>query len=208
MIEQTGRLVIVANRGGTIAEISAFLSDVENAYIALYSFEKLWFSRRLWHRDVHPAMLNEWRYSLNRLEYIEHISKEPEMIPPSERLSLERIHIESPGFWEFAASLNPLKQLREYLNDRHRRRQDREYREEAEKERLVLDNILIQQQIRKGHITETRKIIKIMRELGYTDDEIRQIVWSQLGIPLSQLGRHQDSRLINGAECKIDSVEE
>ena len=199
MTEKTGRLVIVANRGGTIAEISAFLSDLENAYIALYSFDVFWFSHGSW-RHVHPAKSIELGHPLQGLGYFEYTSIEPTMIPPSARLSLERVHIESPGFWEFLASLNPLLQLREFLNDRHRRRQDREYREEAEKERLELDNKLIQRQIEEKDIANTKQKIKYLRDLGYDDYEIRQIIWTQVGIPMSRLGHHQDIRLISGAE--------
>ena len=32
---------------------------------------------------------------------------------------------ESPGFWEFLGSLNPLEVIRRYLNDRHERAKDR-----------------------------------------------------------------------------------
>lgn len=53
----------------------------------------------------------------------------PEAVVPEHRLVVKRVRIESPGLWEFAASLNPLQQIREYLNDRHQRRQDREFRE-------------------------------------------------------------------------------
>ena len=41
MIDETGKLVVIGNRGGTIGEVSAFLRDIENAYVALYSFDQL-----------------------------------------------------------------------------------------------------------------------------------------------------------------------
>ena len=199
MIEETGRLVIVANRGGTIAEISAFLTDLENAYVALYSFDQFWHSHRPW-RHVHPAMFLEWGYPFQRIGHFGHATIEPDMIPPNVRLSLERVRIESPGFWEFAASLNPLQQIREYLNDRHHRRQDREYREEAEKERLEFDNQLIQRKIEEKDIAAFREMMQIMREFGYDENDIRRFIWTYVGNHMSRLGRHQDTRLIDGAE--------
>ena len=66
---------------------------------------------------------------------------------PDYRLEIRRIQINSPGFWEFLGALNPLQQIREYLNDRHRRRQDHKYREQAERERLMLENEMIRRQI-------------------------------------------------------------
>jgi hypothetical protein len=44
-----------------------------------------------------------------------------------------------------------------------------------------------------------REQLAIMREAGLSDVETRQFIWARLGKPLSQLGRHQDSRLIEGA---------
>ncbi|WP_299526745.1 hypothetical protein [Winogradskyella sp.] len=42
--------------------------------------------------------------------------------------------------------------------------------------------------------------IEILRELGFTDQEIRQVIWANLEEPLKQLGKHQDDGLIEGAE--------
>lgn len=123
-----------------------------------------------------------------------------ETIPPQARLVLEHIRIESPGFWEFVASLNPLQQIREYLNDRHRRRQDRDFREAAERERLALENELIRRQIAEKDNSILRERIAILREIGYTDEEIDRLIWSSIGGPMARLGRHQDKRLIGGAE--------
>ena len=123
MADETGRLIVIANRGGTITEISTFLSDLENAYIALYAFDNLRHSRRLRGR-FSRSFLVELGYPYLLLEHFTQTPVEKEMLPPNARLTLERIQIESPGVWEFAASLNPLQQIREYLNYRHRHRQD------------------------------------------------------------------------------------
>ena len=196
MNQEAGRLVIVANRGGTIAEISAFLSDVEAAYNALYSFEKLshvvqrFGRRRLLKNSGDPF----WELGFYKSTFIE-----PAMIPPSARLSLERVQIESPGIWEFAASLNPLEQIRKFLNDRHERRKDKQYREESEKERLKRDNELIRAQIEMQYFVNTRFMFELMVEAGFDDDILQQIIWAQVGNPMSRLGSHQDTRLIGGA---------
>ena len=66
----------------------------------------------------------------------------PVATPPKDLLEIASISIHSPGFWEVLGGLNPLQQIREYLNDRHKRRQDREFREAAEKKKLEIENEL------------------------------------------------------------------
>jgi hypothetical protein len=61
---------------------------------------------------------------------------------PADPLVVSRVVFESPGFWEFLGNLNPLEVLRNYLNDRHEREKDREYRSAAERERLAIANAL------------------------------------------------------------------
>ena len=108
--------------------------------------------------------------------------------------------LESPGFWEFLGALNPLHQIREYLNDRHKRRQDKEYREQAESERLALENDLIQRQIWEKENSILRDRISVMGDLGLSEEEIRRLVWTNVSSPLIELGSHQDNRMIEDAE--------
>lgn len=105
---------------------------------------------------------------------------------PQYRLELSRVSIKSPGFWEFLGALNPLQQLREFLKDRHERRKDHEYREPAEKEKLKLDNELLQKIILEKENSILHDQLSMMKEFGISDEEIRQIIWSRLGIPLSR----------------------
>ena len=58
--------------------------------------------------------------------------------------------------------MNPLLQLREFLKQRHERRKDREYRECAEKERLRLDNELLQRQILEKENSILREQMSLM----------------------------------------------
>ncbi len=115
MAEETGKLVIVAERGGSVAEISAFLSDLENAYLALYTLDLL----------LLPAGRWPLPYPFPPFSSPQFVPLTTDALPPNARLTLERVRIESPGIWEFLGSLNPLQQIREYLKDRHSRRQDR-----------------------------------------------------------------------------------
>ena len=194
-----GALKIRALRGGTVTELTDFLSDFEAAYVRLYEFEQNLLTRDQFRRR--SRYLREFDYVFGPAPevVIQSQGLSPLSIVPSRRLLVSKISIASPGFWEFIGSLNPLLQLREYLNDRHRRRQDQQYREQAERERLELDNELLQQQVFEKQNAVFRDRIDICRAIGMPDDQIRQLVWSQLGEPLSRLGRHQDVRLIEGA---------
>jgi hypothetical protein len=194
MAEELGRLVIHANRGGTIGEITTFLSDLEAAYDALYRLDTAGRGLRRYSRIVPLEFLSELGYALIPL------NQQTLAIPPGDRLILDRVRIESPGFWEFLGSLNPLQQLREYLNDRHKRRQDREFREAAEKERLMLENELIRGQIYEKENSVIRERIAIFRELGYSNQDLDRFIWGTVGGPLSRLGRHQDTNLIGGSD--------
>lgn len=199
MPEEPGRLRITGERGGTITEITQFLSDLENAYLALYAFDQRWLPRRLWRR-LPPEIWLELGYPFWAMGEPGHGPVAAEAVPPYARLVLEHVRIESPGFWEFVASLNPLQQIREYLNDRHRRRQDRDFREASERERLALENELIRRQIVERDNAILRERITILRDVGYSDDEIDRLIWSSIGGSMARLGRHQDTRLIGGAE--------
>ena len=97
-------------------------------------------------------------------------------------------------------ALNPLQQIREFLNDRHKRRQDKEFREAAERDRLRLENELVQRrQVWEKDNSILKDRISVLKEVGYSDLEIRQLVWSHVGRPLAALGKHQDSGLIQDA---------
>ncbi len=189
-------------RGGTISEITEFLNDMEQAYNAIYAFDlrlSYWRGSRLYRRRIFGP--DEWlgldpSFLDGRLDF----SDDPSQVLPEYRLQLTRVSIQSPGFWEFLGGLNPLQQMREYLRDRHERRKDREYRETAEKEKLKLENELLQREIIEKDTGILRDQIVILREIGLTDVEVRQVVWARLGKPLSQLGRHQDRGLIEGPE--------
>lgn len=202
MPEEHGLLIIAAERGGTTEELTSFLSDLQNAYIALYLLDKWSLDLHRLRRRVPLEFLLDAGYPFAQFGLPWTLPLDPQHIIPHDRLVVARIRIESPGFWEFVGSLNPLQQIREYLNDRHKRRQDREYREPSEKERLELENELLKLQIYEKQNTVLRERIEIMKELGYSNEEIERRLWSSVGEPLSRLGKHQDTHLIGGSHDK------
>lgn len=124
-----------------------------------------------------------------------------ENVQIGDRFIFTGARISSPGFWEFIAKLNPLEVIRLYLNDRHERRKDKEYREGLEEENLYLQNELIRNKL-------MRERLEMLREFR-SDGDSRELIMSHLlgrpaerliYQPLSQLGAMQDKGLISTAE--------
>jgi DNA-binding transcriptional MerR regulator len=194
MVIETTTLKILANRAGSVTEITNYLQDLEIAYNSLYAFHKfidIYSERR---KSLFPFDSGAY------LSYNLKLDNSIENIVPEDRLLITKISIQSPGFWEVLGSLNPIQQLREFLKDRHERRKDIEWREQTEREKGVLENQLIQRQINESENRTVRERIEIFRELGFSNEEIRDIIWTNLSKPLIELGKHQDTGLINGAE--------
>jgi hypothetical protein len=164
--EENHTLRIRALRGGSISEISVFLADLEGAYNALY-----WFNI-----DI-PTRRPIFRYDPLFLSFSPTFQAgQIDQIVPERRLQLTRVSIQSPGFWEVLGSLNPLLQIREYLKDRHERRKDRSYREPAERERLRLENEVLQRTIRTADLRDLRERLEMLRDFG-GDERVEQLLW-------------------------------
>ncbi|WP_157579171.1 hypothetical protein [Spirosoma montaniterrae] len=192
-------LRINANRAGTVKEITDYLFDLENAYNCLYVF------------DDFLGVVSPNSYSRRRSKFFFYelglslapnfkLDNSNEFLLPEHRMVISKINIQSPGFWEVLGTLNPLQQIREYLNDRHSRGKDLRWREQSEKEKAMLENELIQRQIFEADNRTMKERISIFRDLGFSDQEIRQIIWTNVGKPLMELGKHQDNGLIEGTE--------
>ncbi len=189
-----GVLRIRALRGGNTSDISAFLSDIESAYNALY-----WMNvRRYW--VIFPEFRSEnisFRLAPGELSDNSFAGASEEIVPDM-RLYLSKVSINSPGFWEFIGSLNPIQQLREYLKYRHERKKDQEYRNLEERNRLALENDLLQKSVEEKEMGLLRDRIRMAREMGVDEETIRRAVWERVGPAMSRLGRHQDQNLIGG----------
>lgn len=116
-----------------------------------------------------------------------------QFLAPSERLRFHRAAFASDGSWDFLGQLNPLEVIRKYLNDRHERRKDREYRESAERRRLDLENELLETKV----IAEK---LKVARDMGVAQRDIAATVNTKILIPLRRLDALQDEGAIHNAE--------
>ena len=119
------RMKFDSERCSDVKDFQEFLLWFELAYNIIYLIE------------YDPEILFEFGNSIYRHKedayyFQERIIKH---IPQADRLFLNRVSMSSPGFWEFIGKWNIFEQLRLYLNERHERQKDRDYRNEHEKRR-------------------------------------------------------------------------
>lgn len=171
---------------------TAFLDDLRLTYDALTVFISETERRRREWRDFPPYPFLNPRFGRFSWE-----APNPErlssFVPRSQHLVLNSVQLNSPGFWEFLGSLNPLEVTRQYLNDRHERRKDRKYRETAEQRRMALENLG-----RENAVLKER--IEIMRGLGATNSDLAPLLNDLVYKPLTALDRYQDVQVIDSAE--------
>jgi hypothetical protein len=190
---QKARLRIHGYGSVELKYTTEYLVDLERAYESIFHFESLLEDARRIPRYLKPL------HFFDLAVWPEHITRggPPYSVrlntPPSEQLVLERVQLNSPGFWEFLGALNPLEVIRQYLNDRHERRKDRDYRESAEERRLILENLKLENEVMSERI-------RLARDLGATNSDLALMMDQLIYQPLRALDRHQDRGVIDGAE--------
>jgi hypothetical protein len=180
--------------------ITEYLRDLRHAYNSILVFDgTLERLDRSFRRYGYPPYFGEFvppfapRLSRSRREWPPTEEEVASLIPHSEQLVLTKVQLQSPGFWEFLGKLNPLEVIRQYLNDRHEQRKDREYRESAEARRLKLENL-------QRENTIIRERIQLARELGATERDLAPLLNELVFRPLGGLERHQDRGVIENVE--------
>lgn len=133
----------------------------------------------------------------------------------NERLVITRVAISSPGIWEFLGALNPLVALNTFLEGKHERRKDREYREHADRGRLnvEIERMEIENQLLATQLVQDR--LQVGRDLGLSPSD-QVLLLERFGIdPLLRLGRVVDQGMafpasalgeIEGREKSLDDV--
>lgn len=210
---EDARLIIHGEGEVEVDRVIAFLTDFRNAYNSIIAFETVMDALRRAERYYPfpfpvplPLSLGLNAYFVPRsrgtgLQIVGDWPPAPdriaELVPLSEHLILDAVNIASPGAWEMLGSLNPLEVLRKYLNDRHERRKDRDYRESAEERRLRLENARLQ-------IAVIADGVRLAKEMGATDRDLAPLLNALVNTPLLALDKHQDQGLISSAD--IDGV--
>ena len=200
MSDQAYAKLRIEGMGDTpVSDIEQYLADLRKAYCGLVVFETLTDSaiERInlllkSGRGIHePPVASVWSQTLWRVSSDRF--HPADLVRPDQVLTLKAVRLESPGFWEFVGKLNPLETIRQFLNDMHERRKDREYREAAEQRRLYLQNLELE-----NKVIEHR--LKIIRSLGATDADLTPLMNQMVVDPLKRLATHQESGLIITAD--------
>lgn len=188
MPEQQARARLRVHGHGDIEVelVAAYLTDLKHAYDSVLQFdvtiEQMYVLRYPY--SWPPQRFRNWPPTAEEIA---------SLVLPSEEIILSAVSLTSPGFWEFLGTLNPLEVLRKYLNDRHERHKDRDYRESAERRRLELENLSLENKV----ISER---IQLLKANGATDQDLSPLVNRLIYKPLVALDRYQDKGVIEHAE--------
>ena len=191
-----------------LAVIRQFLNNLESAYNNIYFVTELLLSSAS-NSKILVGDILERRPSVARL------------IRPNDRMILRGVELQSPGHWAFLGKLIPFETIRTYLNDRHERRKDKNYREAAEERKLHLENELLQtaveradtardreramipEDVRQAQLQNANLETEVLRgriaaakEMGASEEQLSKILDSFVLQPLKRLDRFDNQGLI------------
>ncbi len=214
-------LRIIAYKLGHVNDVIGLLNDLNNAYNSMYAFFFLvdslqhehnkraaeidrrfnrlskYFKGIAFDRLIDPYWEDDIAYASRRnlhslLELQTRINFE-NIVPISERLYLSKVNIQSKGFWEIIGVSDVIKEIRECLKYRDEKRKDKNYRNRQQEQLGELE-------ISEKQNSIIAQKIAILKNLGYSELEIRQLVSTMISSPMSQLDKRQDNGQIDGPD--------
>lgn len=187
-------LRISGNVEAPIESIYKYLQDLETAYNSAYVLNLIIEeAKEIYELDERQRPSIPLKNLLWMNWWPPNKDKVKSLVPQSDRLKSYRAEFHSPGFWDFLGKLNPLETIREYLNDRHERQKDQNYRNKAEQDKLELENIA-------AKVKLYREAYDVLIARGGKEQDIA-ILRDQLLIePLKKLDKYQDQKIITTAD--------
>jgi len=185
------------NRNFFSNELVAFLNELTDVY------SKLSFLNFFLKDFIEYKTKNKLTFEVMEIE-----TYQTNLLPEFKNLKIEKMAISSPGFWEVLGSFNPLSQIRDFLNDRHNRKKDLEFRNRQEekvadiqiqrqefelnkdKEKKEIELMLLKFQL-------TKEAIGVIQMSNLPDEKKIEIVEEFIITPLFKLASFQDSGLIS-----------
>ena len=184
----------------TVHRITDFLNALEEAYNGLVIFDSLLEGYDSTDNEqLRRARLRDLRRFGQLLTTRESLRRAATLINSKSRLRVEAVEIGSPDFLSFIGKLLPFESIRKYLQDRHERRKDREYREAADVRKLNLDNEMKTKEIEDRELSNQLKQmevfdkqIDIAKKLGATEEDFEPLLRNLLYNPLKRLEKFDD----------------
>jgi len=200
MPAQEGQIRIHGHGEFDVELVIGYLSDLRQAYNSILVFEATMDRLRAYRESGYPfypgSLFPFPPSAIRRMRaWPPTAAAIASAVPVFEQLVLAHVRLQSPGYWDFIGQLNPFEVLRRYLNDRHERRKDHEYRESAEARKLKLKNLILENDAIGGRI-------KLAKQLGATDHDLAPLLNELVYRPLESLDRHQDKGLIENVEVR------
>ena len=191
-------ILVVESEGGIrLSDVRKFLAVIEDAYnrvlLLLTLLDELpRLPRELGVPSLSPIMeYGPLAVVAGREARPVHFTKSSvaSLIGRNQSLVLRSVQLESPGSWNLLGVPDSLEVLRKYLNDRHERKKDRQYRVATDEEKRHLENELLRTEV-------LSKKIKVAKELGATEEDLAPLLGQLLFDPLDELTTFQDRGLI------------
>ena len=220
------------NTLGTINDVINTLKSINEAYNLFIIFQLISKDSEYVNSDDITGL----KFLINKYEkykYFLSSSSYTKIISPEESLVISKVNFNSPGFWELIGSLNPLAQLREYLNDRHNRKKDK-LTWENETAKFVLENRRLELENQKLEIQNeelelanqkmalqnkeysidislkklnlTKEVINVLKDAGYTEFQIREFTNQCVDI-FSDLEKNIDNDRITSIEFAMNKFD-
>lgn len=214
MPEQRARLRVGSQGERRAAEVQQFLQAVEDAHDGMLAFLNLLDreARQAASRRPDPREVVQYLGGARTIEHGLGMANLPRdemsserirrsLVSTDEQIVVTRVSLASPGLWEFLGALNPLTAINTYLEGRHERRKDREYRESADRTRLNLENERrdLENQLLETQVVQER--LQLAQALGIYPQE-QQLLLQRLAIdPMLGLARVADSGMAFAASA-------
>lgn len=174
-LQRRGVLLFAGTSPVSVFLMQDFLARLDNAYAYLaYHANRVELAVRIAPEiDDSNRRLRAWELRLHDeghalyqgMSYVRMLG-----LTNARALGINRVELNSPGFWEIIGSLNPLAQVRGYLADRHERNKDRDYRNDAEKRQLNAEARLKELEVQRAEVAVAREKYELAAQIVGVDD--------------------------------------
>lgn len=199
-MEKLQKFRIYGNTLGTMQDVIFLLMTIELNYDYILMCDNLLTTSE--HNYRIKSFLKKYEAQENSvkrefIDFYNNLGME-DLISVEERLVISSTNFNSPRFWDIIGSLNPLSQIRDYIQERDLRKREQEFLIlDKETKNLENEKIKLQNDILKLDITQ--KMINQLREIGFSNDEMLPII-KEYYSNLELLNPHIDSGRITSME--------